>query len=74
MTEGNGFDLISNPGARIDRKMQKKQSKWNGWLIFLSASVLMTLWAFSPVANGEAKTEFTILYTNDVMGEVEPCG
>lgn len=25
-------------------------------------------------ASGAPKTRFNILYTNDVMGEVEPCG
>jgi hypothetical protein len=27
-----------------------------------------------PLARGAPKNQFTIVYTNDVMGEVEPCG
>jgi len=28
----------------------------------------------SPLIQAAPKTQFSIIYTNDVMGEVEPCG
>lgn len=29
---------------------------------------------WTPITHGASKTHFCIVYTNDVMGEVEPCG
>ncbi len=37
-------------------------------LIFISIPLLDSTVEASP------KTQFSIVYTNDVMGEVEPCG
>ncbi len=38
--------------------------------------ILLGLFLFIsiPSIQGSPKVRFTILYTNDVMGEVEPCG
>ena len=30
--------------------------------------------SFTPLLQGAPKVQFSIVYTNDVMGEVEPCG
>ena len=37
------------------------------------AILILNLSSLVPV-QGAPKTQFSILYTNDVMGEVEPCG
>ncbi len=34
----------------------------------------MGIIAIPSYAQGAPKTRFSIVYTNDVMGEVEPCG
>jgi len=35
---------------------------------------LIVTQSYVPLAPAAPKTHFTIVYTNDVMGEVEPCG
>lgn len=42
--------------------------------LFLVAVFILLLQTPFPVSSGATKTEFSIVYTNDVMGEVEPCG
>jgi hypothetical protein len=39
--------------------------------LFVAISILDP--SFTPLL-GAPKVQFTIVYTNDVMGEVEPCG
>ena len=41
---------------------------------FLLISTLILLLSQDPLAQAKPKNEFSIIYTNDVMGEVEPCG
>jgi hypothetical protein len=38
------------------------------------ALLTIGLLAIPPYAWGASKTQFGLVYTNDVMGEVEPCG
>jgi len=40
---------------------------------FLTAVLIITLYYDTPLSSA-AKAQFSIIYTNDVMGEVEPCG
>ena len=35
---------------------------------------LIVIQSYVPLAWAAPKTQFSIVYTNDVMGEVEPCG
>jgi len=35
---------------------------------------LIVTQSYVPLTQAAPKTQFTIVYTNDVMGEVEPCG
>jgi hypothetical protein len=42
-------------------------------LFFLSAALIIILYT-GPAISWAAKAQFSIVYTNDVMGEVEPCG
>lgn len=39
---------------------------------FILIFLLILQW--TPILYGATKTRFSIVYTNDVMGEVEPCG
>ena len=41
---------------------------------FLLILTLILTLSQHPLAQAEPKNQFSILYTNDVMGEVEPCG
>jgi hypothetical protein len=41
-------------------------------LLFLIFGLI--LFFSTPLTQGASKVEFRIVYTNDVMGEVEPCG
>jgi len=41
--------------------------------MFVMIGFIMTQFCL-PLAQGALKTQFSIIYTNDVMGEVEPCG
>jgi len=41
---------------------------------FLFASALMLSFLSSLESQASPKVQFSIIYTNDVMGEVEPCG
>jgi hypothetical protein len=42
-------------------------------LTLMIAILILNLSSLVPV-QGAPKTQFSIVYTNDVMGEVEPCG
>jgi len=44
------------------------------FLLFLIAASIIALQASNTVASRAVKTRLNIVYTNDVMGEVEPCG
>jgi len=41
---------------------------------FLLISTLILMLSQNPLAQAKPKNQFSIVYTNDVMGEVEPCG
>ena len=41
---------------------------------FLLISTLILILSQGPLAQAQAKNQFGIVYSNDVMGEVEPCG
>ena len=41
---------------------------------FLLILTLILTLSQHPLAQAKPKNQFSILYTNDVMGEVEPCG
>jgi len=41
-------------------------------ILFTFIALLIPYWI--PFSHGTPKTHFSIVYTNDVMGEVEPCG
>ena len=42
-------------------------------LFFLTATLMIILYTDPPLS-AAPKAQFSIVYTNDVMGEVEPCG
>lgn len=46
----------------------------NRFLFIFSVAFIMVLQAPCFISSTGAKTQFIIAYTNDVMGEVEPCG
>lgn len=41
---------------------------------FLLISTLILMLSQNPLAQANPKYQFSIVYTNDVMGEIEPCG
>ncbi len=43
-------------------------------IFFLGVASLMLSLSVSSLSYASPKVQFSILYTNDVMGEVEPCG
>ncbi|MCJ7783339.1 MAG: hypothetical protein MUP41_05355 [Desulfobacterales bacterium] len=45
-----------------------------GKIHLLLISALILILPQHPLAQAKPKNQFSILYTNDVMGEVEPCG
>jgi hypothetical protein len=47
--------------------------KFSGIFIFGVAGLIFNL-SVSSLSFSSPKVKFSILYTNDVMGEVEPCG
>jgi hypothetical protein len=47
--------------------------KFKRLLILLSTIFILNLFYYSLIC-ATPKTQFSIVYTNDVMGEVEPCG
>ncbi len=40
----------------------------------LGVASLIFILSVPSLSSSSPKTQFSILYTNDVMGEVEPCG
>ena len=48
-------------------------SKFTRIFLFGIASLIFSL-SVSSLSFSAPKAQFSILYTNDVMGEVEPCG
>jgi hypothetical protein len=40
----------------------------------LLIGIVISNLSFSSIAQSATKIQFSIIYTNDVMGEVEPCG
>ncbi len=55
-------------GAEKGRKLNRCQKG------FLFASALLLSFLSSLESQASPKVQFSIIYTNDVMGEVEPCG
>jgi hypothetical protein len=47
--------------------------KYRRILTLITIGLIVTQ-LYVPLAWGAPKTHFCIVYTNDVMGEVEPCG
>jgi hypothetical protein len=47
--------------------------RYKGILGLLILAWIMTL-LYVPLLRAAPKVQFSIVYTNDVMGEVEPCG
>lgn len=43
-------------------------------LLFILTAALMIILYYDPPLLAAPKFQFSIIYTNDVMGEVEPCG
>ena len=43
-------------------------------LFFLLFAALVLNLFHNPLLQAAPKVQFSIVYTNDVMGEVEPCG
>ena len=43
-------------------------------IFILGVAVLIFSLSVSSLSLSSPKAQFSILYTNDVMGEVEPCG
>jgi len=41
-------------------------------ILFITTLILNL--SYTSLLQGAPKTQFSIVYTNDVMGEVEPCG
>ncbi len=37
-------------------------------------TTLILMLSQNPFAHARPKSQFSIVYTNDVMGEIEPCG
>jgi hypothetical protein len=52
---------------------KKKSMKTYKKTIILILGLILILFTISLLSPAP-KTQFTIIYTNDVMGEVEPCG
>jgi len=40
----------------------------------LLIGILISNQSFTSIAQSASKAQFSIVYTNDVLGEVEPCG
>jgi hypothetical protein len=40
----------------------------------LFIGILISILTFTPIAESAPKVQFSLVYTNDVLGEVEPCG
>jgi hypothetical protein len=58
--------LISVGGLMVDRLKKR------GFLIFLFALLTLLMITGSPYAQKQPKT-LTILYTNNINGEIDPC-
>jgi hypothetical protein len=43
-------------------------------LFLLLIGILILHITFASMGQSASKVQFSIIYTNDVMGEVEPCG
>jgi len=47
--------------------------EFKGLLILLSVGLILNL-SHTSLPQAAPKVQFSVVYTNDVMGEVEPCG
>jgi hypothetical protein len=43
-------------------------------VFLLLIGILISNLTFTSAAQSASKVQFTLVYTNDVLGEVEPCG
>ena len=57
--------------VRLDKKRMILKSKRLPTLFIL---ILILNFSHASLLQALSKTQFTIVYSNDVMGEVEPCG
>jgi hypothetical protein len=57
-------------GISIKRRVTLKYRRILTFVIF---GLFMTQ-CYVPFAQAASRVQFSIVYTNDVMGEVEPCG
>lgn len=55
------------------RENRKTLSEFKRLLILLFVALILNL-SHPPLPQAAPKVQFSIVYTNDVMGEVEPCG
>ena len=47
--------------------------KFQKVFVLLILTLILNL-SHAPLLHAASKVQFSIVYTNDVMGEVEPCG
>ncbi len=62
-------------GICVVWNLSVKGAKLKYWKVLTVVIVgLVIVRSYVPLTHAAPKVEFSIIYTNDVMGEVEPCG
>ena len=65
--------MVEDQGIKVLEKKEGAILKVQRILITMISTVIFTLSSVHSV-KATTTTQFSIVYTNDVMGEVEPCG
>jgi len=60
--------------VKFIQRMRKENLLKSKLILILLLPVSLLNMSYPPSTHCEPKVQFTLMYTNDVMGEVEPCG
>lgn len=63
-----------NGGKYSNEKDKKEESAFMKSKIYIPLLTLLLLSFITIVHAEERSSQFTVVYTNDIRGEIEPCG
>ena len=66
--------ILEDRFVKFIRRMRKEKALKSKIILILLLPVFLLNMNFPSSTHAAPKVQFTLIYTNDVMGEVEPCG
>ena len=66
--------ILEDRFVKFIRRMRKEKALKSKIILILLLPVFLLNMSFPSSIHAAPKVQFTLIYTNDVMGEVEPCG